>query len=79
MGKRKEEIDKDENNNALISKGVYFFDSENCLFRGDQKKKYIIEGLKNFILIDSKDKFLLMPSDKEEFLKERLKQSGEKI
>ena len=78
-GSVKEEIDKDENNNASISKGVYFFDSENCLFRGEEKKKYIIEGLKNFILIDSKDKFLLIPSDKEEFLKERLKQSGEKI
>ena len=78
-GSIKEEIDKDENNNASISKGVYFFDSENCLFRGEEKKKYIIEGLKDFILIDSKEKFLLIPSDKEDFLKERLKQAGEKI
>ena len=75
----KDHVELDQNQNAIIGNKTTLFESKNCLFYGLNKKKYLIEGLENYILIDSEDKLLLMPLDKEEFLKERLKIIGEKI
>ena len=74
----KDHVDLDENNNALIGNKSMLFESKNCLFYGVPQKKYLIEGLENYILVDSEDKLLIMPLEKEELLKERLKSIGEK-
>ena len=74
----KDHVDLDENNNASIGNKSMLFESKNCLFYGVTQKKYLIEGLENYILVDSEDKLLIMPLDKEELLKERLKSIGEK-
>ena len=78
-GSIKEHAASDDKKMVLINGDINYFDSENCLLYGQKNKIYIIEGLKNHILIDSEDKLLLIPFENEGSLKSKLKIIGEKV
>ncbi|MFV0506952.1 MAG: mannose-1-phosphate guanylyltransferase [Bacteroidales bacterium] len=59
--------DSDKNNS--IGKETYFFDSENCVFRGIEGKAYIFDNLDDYIIADTDDVLLICKKENEKKLK----------
>jgi mannose-1-phosphate guanylyltransferase len=74
-----EKITPDENKNALIHGEAHFFDSQGNLAYFPSNKKVLIDGLKDFIVIDSPEKLLIIPKTNEGKLKSYLKSMGENV
>ncbi|MEG1634602.1 MAG: mannose-1-phosphate guanylyltransferase [Rikenellaceae bacterium] len=64
-----EHSDKDENSNSVSTKRVIFYDSKGCVVRAPDDKVVIIDGLENYIVIDSGDSLLITPLHKEQSIK----------
>lgn len=61
-----ENVKKDKKNNAKQA-NVMLYDTENTLIKSDNKKKLIVlQGLDNYIVIDTKDTLLICDKDKEQ-------------
>ena len=73
-GSLKDMVEKDKNGNSKNSKDVYFFNSNNCLIKSDPGKTVLIEGLDDYIVIDTKDKLMVLNAQNEQELKKYLKQ-----
>ena len=63
------EVDKDENDNALLGKHIRTYDSATCIVRAPKHKLVIIKGLENFIVVDEDDVLLIFPKDDEQEIK----------
>ena len=72
-GSLKDLLEKDENKNSQNNKEVYFFDSKNCLVKTSANKTTIIDGLDNYIIIDTDDKLMILKGENEQELKSYLK------
>jgi mannose-1-phosphate guanylyltransferase len=75
-------LSKDENGNAMTSENVLTFDSINSLVSAPEEKLLVLQGLEDFIVVDTKDVLLICKKDKEqqvkEFLSEVKKKKGDK-
>jgi len=75
-------LSKDENGNALTSENILTFDSTNSLVSASEEKLLVLQGLDDFIVVDTKDVLLICKKDKEqqvkEFLSEVKKKKGDK-
>jgi mannose-1-phosphate guanylyltransferase len=61
---------KDENNNSIIGKNVMTYDTQDCLIQmPNNKKLVVIEGLKNFIVVENDDMLLILNKDHEQSLR----------
>jgi mannose-1-phosphate guanylyltransferase len=74
-----EKITPDENKNAVIHGEAHFFDAQGNLVYFPTNKKVIIDGLRDFIVIDSPEKLLIIPKTNEGKLKSYLKSMGENV
>lgn len=45
----------------IIEANAYVNDTQHCLIKGDKQKLIVVEGLKNYLVIDSKDALLICP------------------
>ena len=45
----------------IVEANAYINNTEQCLIKGDKQKLIVVEGLKNFLVIDSKDALLICP------------------
>lgn len=72
-GSLKDLLEKDENKNSKNNKEVYFFDSKNCLVKTSANKTIIIDGLDNYIIIDTDNKLMILKGENEQELKSYLK------
>ena len=54
--------EKQENENILKG-NVHIKNSEKCFVKGDKEKLIVIEGLKNFLVVDSEDALIIYPRD----------------
>lgn len=63
--------------NSVINVDAHFFNSSNNLVISSQTKKIIIDGLNDFIVVDSGDKLLIIKKENEDQLKTYLKSIGE--
>ncbi len=63
--------DKDENNNAVKSKNVLTYNSKGNIIRlKNNNKAAIIDGLKNYIIVDTEKALLICPRDNDQLIKD---------
>ena len=63
-------INPDENGNAVIGENIRTVDSGNCIIRSFGKKKVIVQGLDNYIVVDDNDCLLICKMQDEQLIKE---------
>ncbi len=64
-----EQKDKDKNGNVIIGDKVYLYDSKSSIVYANNKRLAVIEGLENFIVVDSEDVLLICRKDQEQKIK----------
>lgn len=62
-------LDKDINKNAIVGKRVKMYDSSNCIVNAPNDKLIVLQGLDNFIVVDSKDVLLVCRKEDEQEIK----------
>ena len=62
--------EKDENNNVVIGKHIHLTDSAGCLINAPDDKLVVIDGLKDYIIVDNSNVLLIYPKSKEQQIKE---------
>lgn len=76
-------LEKDYLQNAVVGENVMVFDSSKNVVQADNKKLVVLQGLDDFIIVDTKDALLICKKDKEQELKEYLaeikRNKGEKF
>lgn len=74
-GSLHEQLDKDINNNALIGEDIKMIESENCIVHVAQGRRYVIQGLNNYIIAEKNNTVLICDKSQEQ----RIKEFSEKI
>lgn len=64
------EVKKDEQNNAILNAKVMAEDSSGNIISTHKNKVVVIEGLKDYILVDEEEVLLLVPKEKEQEIKQ---------
>ena len=65
-----ENIEKDYLGNAVASDNVIVIDATRCMVAGPAGKLMVLQGLDDFIVVDSEDALLICKKDKEQSIKE---------
>lgn len=68
-----EELDKDDQQNAIASNQrhlVELQDCQSCIVRGNEHKIVVVRGLENYIIVDEKDALLIYPKQNEQDIKQ---------
>lgn len=69
-------LQKDEQQNSIIGQNVHAFDTNNCLVNVPANKTVLLDGLQDYIVVDSHDKLMVLRLSNEQKLKEYLKSMG---
>lgn len=64
-----EQKDKDKNGNVVIGEKVYLYDSKSSMINAGNRRLAVIEGLEDFIVVDSEDVLLICRKDQEQKIK----------
>jgi mannose-1-phosphate guanylyltransferase len=64
-----ENKDKDYFGNAVVGKHVMVVDANNCMVHVPDNKLVLLQGLKDYIIVDTKDVLLICKKDKEQEVK----------
>ena len=65
-----ENAEKDERQNAIIGANVMTYDADNCMISVPNKKLAVIDGLDNFIVVDSPDRLLICKREDEQKIRQ---------
>lgn len=65
-----EHLPKDENNNAITANEVMAIEAMNCMIQSPKGKLLVLQGLEDFIVVDTDDVLLICKKDKEQEIKE---------
>ncbi|HEX5651609.1 MAG TPA: mannose-1-phosphate guanylyltransferase [Chitinophagaceae bacterium] len=65
-----ENMDKDYFGNAVAGKQVMVVDAHNCMVHVPDNKLVLLQGLQDYIIVDTKDVLLICQKDKEQEIKE---------
>ncbi|HNR86075.1 MAG TPA: mannose-1-phosphate guanylyltransferase [Taishania sp.] len=68
-----EHCDKDIYNNSIIGENVHTFNVKNCFVNVPNDKVVMIDGLKNYIVVESDKALMILKSENEQELKNYLK------
>lgn len=63
---------KDDNENVIIGKNVMTFDTHNSIVNVPHEKLVVLDGLDNYIVVESDDILLVTPKSKEQNIKQLL-------
>ena len=63
-------LEKDYLDNAVVGKHVMVIDATNNIIHADDKKLVVLQGLDDFVVVDTKDVLLICKKDKEQEIKE---------
>jgi mannose-1-phosphate guanylyltransferase len=63
-------IPKDDNQNAVINKNALMYKSEKCIISAPKQKLLVIEGLKDYIIVDTKDVLLICKKENEQQIRQ---------
>ena len=63
-------MEKDYFGNAVSGKKVMVVDAKNCMVYVPENKLVLLQGLDDFIIVDTKDVLLICKKDKEQDIKE---------
>lgn len=66
-------LEKDEHNNSVIAKHAHLFESKNCIVNISDDKLVVLDGLENYIVIESGNMFMVLRRENEQELKNYLK------
>lgn len=69
-------LKKDAQQNSIIGQNVHAFDTNNCLVNVPAHKTVLLDGLQDYIVVDSDDKLMVLRLSNEQKLKEYLKSMG---
>lgn len=69
-------LNKDAQQNSIIGQNVHAFDTNNCLVNVPAHKTVLLDGLQDYIVVDSDDKLMVLRLSNEQKLKEYLKSMG---
>ncbi len=64
-----ENMDKDYFENAVAGNAVMMIDAHKCVVHAPDDKLIVLQGLDNFIVVDTKDALLICEKDKEQSIK----------
>ena len=78
-GSLHEKLAKDENRNSIISAETFLKDAKNNLIFTTSQKLVVIDGIENYVVVDKKDVLLVFPMEKEQEIKELLKELSNKF
>ena len=65
-----ENMDKDYFSNAVVGKNVMVVDANNCMVHVPENKLVLLQGLRDYIIVDTPDALLICKKDKEQQIKE---------
>jgi mannose-1-phosphate guanylyltransferase len=65
-----ENIKRDHSDNAIAGKKVVLIDTANCMVHVPDTKLVVLQGLENFIVVDTKDALLICKKEKEQEIKD---------
>lgn len=65
-----ENMERDYLGNAVAGKNVVVIDATKCMVHADDNKLMVLQGLDDFIIVDTKDALLICRRDKEQEIKE---------
>ena len=65
-----EKLPKDESDNAIINAESVFVNSTGNIIRTQKGKKVVVQGLSNFIIVETKDTILILPKSDEQEIKQ---------
>ncbi|MBO9620642.1 MAG: mannose-1-phosphate guanylyltransferase [Niabella sp.] len=63
-------MNKDYFDNAVVGKEVMIYDTHNCVVHVPDNKLVLLQGLEDFIVVDTKDVLLVCKKDKEQEIKD---------
>ena len=77
-----ENLDKDQHANAVKANNVMLVETDNCIINTPENKLLVLQGLSNYIVVDTGDVLLVCRKDKEQEIKEYVgeikRQKGDK-
>lgn len=65
-----ENLDRDQFGNALAGKNVMVLDAKNCMVHTPNEKLVVLQGLEEFIVVDTNDVLMICKKDKEQEIKD---------
>lgn len=65
-----EKIEKDNNKNALVGKNIMTYETNNCIVHVPPNKLVVIEGLDDYIVVESNDTLLICRKGNEQNIKQ---------
>lgn len=69
-----EQVKHDKHDNAVIGKHVMFYNSSDCMVRVPEDKLVVIQGLNDYIVIDTESALLICKKSEEQAIKEIVNQ-----
>lgn len=64
-----EHKDKDQKGNAVIGENVFRFDTSNSIINSTNQRVVVVQGMQDFIIVDSEDVLLICKKDQEQRIK----------
>ena len=65
-----EEVEKDQENNAVLNARVLAKDASGNIISSKSNKVVVVEGLNDYIIVDEDEVLLLVPKEKEQDIKQ---------
>ena len=65
-----ENTEKDEHQNAVAGNNVVIVEANNCMVHVPNNKLVMLQGLEDYIIVDTKDVLLICKRDKEQEIKD---------
>ncbi len=78
-GSLHDKLPKDSDENAVVNAKTLFKDARNNIVRTHNDKKVIVQGLTDFIIVETEDTILIFPKTKEQEIKQISKEVYEKL
>ena len=63
-------IAKDDHQNAIINKNALMYNAEKCIISAPKQKLLVIEGLSDYIIVDTKDVLLICKKENEQQIRQ---------
>jgi mannose-1-phosphate guanylyltransferase len=63
-------LEHDDHNNAVVGKNVMLYDSEDCIVSVPKNKLVVLQGLKDYIVVESNDTLLVCKKEDEQKIKQ---------
>ena len=72
-----DKMDKDESNNAIVNAKGHFVDAQNNMVSTQSGKRIVVEGISDYIIVETKDTIMIYPKSEEQNIKQISKQVDE--